>query len=229
MLRNLLVPLDELVELNHVEKYRLYKLRGIFYRVRLLCMVALDAYHSHHPVRCQLPSALLNLPELIMSIAEESDFLALLRQTAGWLADEIYLHPKATAVLRQYELDGHRKIAQKYKLQALDKDRLINNFPNFLWNGLGQPNLRTLVPLLRLSFESDDFKRYSSSSCHQIRKYLEKRLGIGPGVAISVIENHSRSGWRCPSSSICSSAQKAIWLSSLGTPTGWSSAYGVGR
>jgi len=59
LLANLLVPLDELTFSSFDDRYKIYRLRELFRQVRLLCIVTLDAYHSHHPVRYQLSGALL--------------------------------------------------------------------------------------------------------------------------------------------------------------------------
>ena len=158
ILRHLLVPLNELHLPNRSDRYKLYRLRRLYQQVRLLCLVTLDAYYSHHPVRYQLSSALMNLSNLVEDPEQKSGFVALLENTAAWLADELYLHPNSTAAQRQYEIMAERKFRGVYRRRIETEEAFRDFFGNFMQNGFGQPLVTKLRPLARLTFPEDRFK-----------------------------------------------------------------------
>lgn len=186
-LRNLVVPIDDLdfKVPEHAAKMR--RLRGVFSTIRLLSMVSLDSYYSHHPFRFQLASALLNLKDLLDQ-SGESSFMEVLRRTAGWLADELYLHPTSIAILNRYETMAHGKLSGQYRKALRDSDSFYTLFQSVLNTGFGKPRVGELVPLLRLSFPTSDFSLRSDSP-YITQRWLRRKLAGGPGVDLSVSHN----------------------------------------
>src|SRR5690606_28825052 len=82
---------------------------------RLLSMVTLDSYYSSHPVRLQLGAAVSGLAGLAESEAGADGFDGLLRRTAAWLADELYLHPLAVAAQREYEVQALERLPPRFQ------------------------------------------------------------------------------------------------------------------
>ena len=149
MLAALLLPIKDLKISSATNRYKIYRLRSLFSRVRLLSIVALDAYYSHHPVRYQISGALMNLDSLLEGGEEKSEFFSLLEKTASWLADEIYLHPRAAAAQKLYEVNSKIKLNGIYK-PRLATERSFNLFlPNFMSNGFGRPKVDKLQNLAR--------------------------------------------------------------------------------
>ena len=188
MLRNLVVPITELKIKDPSKRFKLHRLRKVYEHVRLLCLVSLDAYYSHHPIRFQLSAAIMNLHELADD-TRESGFLKLLHSTAGWLADELYLHPSALAVLRQYEIDAHDKLHNKHKRHLRDKEKFNELFKNLLQSGFGKPKVGRLLLLFRLSFSSQDFNRYRERNLDDTKLALQHKLTGTKAIKLSVIEN----------------------------------------
>lgn len=90
ILRLLILPTDSLGIKTSAEKYKIYRLKKLYKRVRLLSIVALDSYYSHHPIRYDVTSALLSLDSFFSDPGVDSNFIRLLEQTAAWIADELY-------------------------------------------------------------------------------------------------------------------------------------------
>ncbi|MEZ4680535.1 MAG: hypothetical protein R2932_40605 [Caldilineaceae bacterium] len=189
MLRNLLLPLDELHIQEQAQRYKLFRLRKIYGQVRQLCIVALDAYYSHQPIRYQIAGALIDLNRLLDESETRSGFLSLLRETAGWLAEEIYMHPNAAAIVRQYEIDAHKKLEREDQRLANGVDKFDDFLRNAMQNGFGEPRVGHLLPFLRMSFPLQDFLRYSTTNLNNIRGELEKRLLHETAIRISVLRN----------------------------------------
>ncbi|WP_369158566.1 hypothetical protein [Candidatus Thiodiazotropha sp. LNASS1] len=144
LLAVLLLPIGELKISSSADRYKIYRLRSLFSRVRLLSIVALDAYYSHHPVRYQISGALMNLDSLLEGVDEKSEFFRLLEQTASWLADEIYLHPRSAAAQKLYEVESRTKLNGSYapRISSITDFRVF--LPNFMSNGFGQPKVDKL-------------------------------------------------------------------------------------
>lgn len=185
----LLLPLDELTFDDSVDKYKLFRLRRLFDQVRLLCIVTLDAYYSHHPVRYQLSGTLMNLGVLMEEIEEKSEFAQLMEQTAAWLADEIYFHPKAAAAQKNYELMSAKKLAGVYKPRLTSSQELQKFFQNFMESGFGQPKVDQLRPLARLSFPRSRFGEVFGRDEYTLVQSVESQLSNSSTTHVSVLFN----------------------------------------
>ena len=114
-LRNYLLNPTDLFSQLTFDRSKLNRLQSLFTLIQKISFVTLDSYYSHHPFRLQGSSAVLGLTELSSNLGLKSTFEELLDHIAGWLADEIYLHPKATALQRYYERRSARTIRRMFK------------------------------------------------------------------------------------------------------------------
>lgn len=189
VLRSLLIPLEDLDFADSAQKYKLFKLRTIFSQVRLLCIVTLDAYYSHHPIRYQLTGALMNLANLLDDQEKGTGFFQLLYHTAGWLADEIYLHPDALAALRQYEITSMKKLDGRQAKDYNTPETFYASLNSLMYDGFGNPKIGYLVPLFRLSYSYQETDDFANENTLKLRDDLEKNLTNSRTIRLSVIQN----------------------------------------
>ena len=189
ILATLLIPISELNISSSSNRYKIYRLRNLFSRVRLLSIVALDAYYSHHPVRYQISGALMNLDALLETVEEKSEFLRLLEQTASWLADEIYLHPRSAAAQKLYEVDAKRKLNGAYAPRVSTSDNFKLFLPNCMNNGFGQPKVDGFRHLARLTFPYWRVGSVFGKDIYEISGILEDQLSKENDTSVSVLLN----------------------------------------
>jgi hypothetical protein len=187
-LRNLLLPLASLFPDNAAARHKLARLRDLYARIRLLSMVALDAHYSHNPISIDLNSAIIGMAELLPRVGRDSGFDQLLRDAAGWLADELYLHPNAVAAQREYELrfDARfpRRFARAVKSQSLPT--LIFELMN---QGLGPPKPKVLCHLIRLSLPGPRRQLLVMHNVLEAQRQLQKELLSPPRTYLSIDTN----------------------------------------
>lgn len=189
ILSSLLLPLDQIALTDSADRYKLFRLRRLFSQVRALCIVTLDAYYSHHPVRYQISGALMNLGTLMEDSEGKTGFTELLEQTAAWLADEIYLHPRAAAAQKHYELASVQKLNSVYKPRMASPKQFSIFFRNFLENGFGQPQVDRLANLARLSFPHWRFGAVFGKDEYEFARTIEAQLSKAPSTHVSILTN----------------------------------------
>lgn len=189
VLSALLLPLEQLTLTERADHFKLFRLRRLFSQVRLLCIVALDSYYSHHPVRLQVSAALMNIGVLMDETEEKSGFSNLIQQTAGWLADELYMHPRAATAQKHYELVSGKKLLGKLSrhTKSIESFRLF--FPNLMETGFGQPQVDALVHLARLSLPRWRFGAVFGKDEYQLTKAVEAQLSDSVLTHVSVLSN----------------------------------------
>ncbi len=188
-LRNLLLPIDQLFLQDTPSKHKMIRLRTLFKRIRLLCLVTLDSYYSHHPIKIEIQSALNNIANFSTSLENQRDFANTLNRIAGWLADELYLHPSSLAVQREYEVRRQESILRRFNKFKRSKETLFQFLNDFLNQGFGNPKLGNLVPLVRLSFPRPRQSLLGSQNNFQLLNQLSKELVKPPATQISVDRN----------------------------------------
>jgi hypothetical protein len=186
-LRNLLLSFDDLSFQSHVDRYKMYRLRKIFEKIRLLSLVTLDSYYSHHPIRYQISTAIMDLENLFST--QETGFESLLIQTANWLADELYMHPTAAATLRYYEIQSALKFNKYYDKFFNSVEQFKGFMSNFMNNGFGQPSNDHLKVFLRISLLEQQAGIFSNKDTYHIRNLLEKQISKPRKTRISVLKN----------------------------------------
>jgi len=186
-LRNLLLPLENLDFQSHNDRYKMYRLRKIFEQIRLLSLVTLDSYYSHHPVRYQISTAIMDLENLFLD--QETGFESLLIQTASWLADELYMHPSSAATLRYYEMQSAQKFNKYYEKFFKSVDEFKGFMSNFMNNGFGQPSTDHLKGFLRISLSDQQATIFNEKDTYDIRNLLEKQITKPRKTRISVLRN----------------------------------------
>jgi hypothetical protein len=189
ILSALLLPFDQLGFSDSVDKYKLFRLRRLFDQVRLLCIVTLDSYYSHHPVRYQLSGALMNIGALMTEVEEKSEFTLLMEQTAGWLADEIYFHPRAIAAQKYYEIMSATKLDKVYKSRIHSETEFKDFYLNFMQNGFGAPKIDQLQSLARLTFPYVRFGSIFGRDEFSLVKTLESQLSNAITTHVAVLYN----------------------------------------
>lgn len=188
-LRNLLLPVTDLFPSDRTAQYKLARLRFLFSRVRLLSMVALDSYYSHHSIRIDLSSAINSLADITSISGRDKGFEQLLFATAGWLADEIYLHPTAVATQREYEIRLSRILPRRFERAAKRRRGYRAFFNNLLFNGFGRGSPNALVPLIRLTFDSPRLGLLPNRDLFSTMGDLQEELGSLPTTVVSLDRN----------------------------------------
>jgi hypothetical protein len=189
LLRNLILPVTDLFPTDRSKQYKLARLRQLFARIRLLSMTTLDAYYSHHPFRIQLNGAVISLAELTSTSGEETGFEKVVRETAGWLADELYLHATATTVQREYEVRIEEQLARRFAKVKDRPHRLQGFVNNFMWNGFGRPSTDVLVHLVRLSFTRQRPPLLGRQDLYSVLRRLEGDLANPPATYATIDRN----------------------------------------
>lgn len=189
VLRNLLLPPEELFPNDPSAQYKLVRLRFLYSRIRLLTMVTLDSYYSHHPFRIQLDAAIHSLADMVSVSEQDSGFERLVTQSATWLADELYLHPSAVAAQREYELRLARSLPGRVA-RALARTNGPRAFLNqCLFSGFGRPKPHRFTHLVRLTFDSPGLSFTGDKCLHDTLNTLERELAAPPVTHVSVDRN----------------------------------------
>lgn len=185
----LMLPIEELDIKEAPDLYKIFRLKDLFSRIRLLSIVSLDAYYSHHPLRYQVSSALMNLDALLEEPGAKTEFFVLMEKTASWLADELYMHPRAAAAQKYYEVESKSKFLGAYGPRLKSKNSFIDFYPNFMNNGFGKPKLDRLFPLARLSFPYQGRGAIFGKDLYEITNKLEQQLTPDDKTHVSVLLN----------------------------------------
>lgn len=184
---SLIIPFDQLKFASNSDKYKLYRTREIFKKIRLLSLVTLDSYYSHQPIRYQLSTAVIDLENLFYE--DNNEFEKLMIRTASWLADEVYMHPKASATLREYEMKSKIKIdSWKSKITSYEKS-FYDYMRNFIHNGFGQPSKSKFEIFLRVKISKKQRQYFKNRDEYEIRKLLESKIFDINKTPISVLKN----------------------------------------
>jgi hypothetical protein len=189
IMRVLVLPMDDLKISKPNERYKIYRLKVLYDRIRLLSIVSLDSYYSHNPIRYDVSSALMNLDSLFSNEEGGQDFVRLLTETSSWLADEIYMHPKAASAQKMYEVASKVKIETVYKNHFNDTERFEKFFPNFMNNGFGKPDLNGLKHFARLSFPYTKIGALFGRSVYDLNQILEKQISPTDKDYVSLMVN----------------------------------------
>ena len=187
-LRNFLLPPDQLFPTDPAARFKITRLRLLFSRIRLLSMVALDSHYSHHPITLNLNSAVISLIHLVPTSGRDGGFDQLLNSLAGWLADELYLHPFSVAAQRDYELKTVRLLRRRFE-RATTPDKRNRLVDNIAHNGFGKPSTRRVKHLLRLTFPRMRGRLLGQKTLYEIQKQLELELASPPRSYVSVDRN----------------------------------------
>jgi hypothetical protein len=189
IIRNLVLPQSALNFSSPAARKKVNRLRALHDQIQLLAMVTLDAYHSHSPIRLQLLPALQELAESATQTGRLQRFFGVLESTAGWLADEVYLHPTAIAVQYAYESRCSRQIVKRFNDASVSAQKRQEFLRNAMSDGFGQPKRGALEPLVRLSFS-----RYRptllGTGTRQFRiSHLNKKIGVYNSTVVSIEDN----------------------------------------
>lgn len=187
-LKDLLLPLDQLSFNSQQNLYKVYRLRNIFAKIRLISIVTLDSYYSHHPVRYQISTVLMDLENLFSD--HETEFEKLMIQTASWLASELYMHPDSAASLRHYEIQSSDKFRSHYYKQFESRAKFSDFMRNFMNNGFRQPSKGPLRTFLRISL-SDNQQRelFKTQDTYYLRNSLERDITRPRRTRLSILRN----------------------------------------
>jgi hypothetical protein len=131
----------------------------------------------------------MNLDSLFDKIGDKSVFIQLMEQTAAWLADEIYMHPKAAAAQKNYEISSKRKLETRYKPRLSTADEFQEFYPNLMNNGFGKVQLGSLSNLSRLTFPNWGVGAVFGKDLYEFSTFLEKRLSREKTTHVSVLLN----------------------------------------
>ena len=185
----LMTPKNSIEMADSADLYKLYRLRTLHDRVRLLSIVALDSYYSHHPIRYEVSPALVSIDTLFKDTGVTSEFLRLLETTAGWLADELYMHPSAAAAQKQYELDAARKLESKFCPKIHTPEQFYQMFQNLMNTGFGKPKVSNLYPFARFTFPYSREGPIFGKSVYSLTTHLEAQISPSEKDQVSVLVN----------------------------------------
>ena len=177
LLKNLVLPTRVLMPNKYDERIKLERLRSLYRRIRLVAIVALDSYNSHHPIRIQIPGLLLNIRSLFSGYPGAGSFELLLRNTASWLADELYLHPATISARVDYGVRASRYLRRVGIRGPFKSDNTLKVVDRALRKGLSDTARGHVKSFARLSLPSDDYRLFGSSSINVLNSRLNRRCG----------------------------------------------------
>lgn len=189
LVRNKVLNTTSLTFTNPSAREKLNRLRLQSRYIQLLAMVTLDAYHSHSPVRLQVLPAIQELAEASSGTARLRRFLDVLEATAGWLADEVYLHPRAVAIQRAYEIRGMRKLIRRFRRHGITPDGRQQLLREVMADGFGRPKAEDLKPLVRLTFPRLPSTSLVTGHRHTRITRLNHEIAVPPNSMVCVNEN----------------------------------------
>lgn len=189
MIRNKVLRTNTFKLMTPASRIKLMRLRSLSQNIQLLSMVTLDAYHSHSPIRIELLPAIQELAESATHTDRLKRFFNVLESTAGWLADEVYLHPRAVAAQRAYEIRATRKALKRFKSQGATRNGRTLLLKSIMADGFGQPKPSELKPLIRLSFPLFTSRMLGSGHRHSRVERLNKEIGVKPNSLVCVDDN----------------------------------------
>lgn len=189
MIRNFVLPQDNLTFSSAAARKKISRLRLLHDQIQLLAMVMLDAYHSHSPVRLHLLPALQELAESATQTARLERFMSVVKSTAGWLADEVYLHPTAVAVQYAYESRCSRNVVKKYRDSCGSSAGRRQFLRNILSDGFSRPRASELEPLVRLTFARHRPNLLGAGNRPSRIERLNSKISVKPSTFVSVEDN----------------------------------------
>lgn len=188
-IRNKVLDLGGLKDLSPEGREKLSRLRFLSRNIQLLSMVTLDAYHSHSPIRLELLPAIQELAESATKTTRLRSFYKVIESAAGWLAEEVYLHPNAVAAQRSYEISAIRKLLKRIKPPGIYYKNRTLFLKNIMEDGFGQPSLADYSPLVRLSFPLYSKRLLSVGHRNNRIEQLTKEIGVNNNSIVSVDDN----------------------------------------
>lgn len=189
MIRNFVLPEQNLKFSSAAARKKISRLRQLHDQIQLLAMVMLDAYHSHSPVRLQLLPALQELAESATQAARLERFMGVVRSTAGWLADEVYLHPTAVAVQYAYESRCSRNVVKKFTESCGSSAGRRQFLRNILSDGFSRPRASELEHLVRLTFARHRPNLLGAGTRPSRIARLNSKISVKPSTFVSVEDN----------------------------------------
>jgi len=187
LMKVLICPIEHLETTDPSERFKLFRLRKLYERVRLISIVALDTYYSHHPIKFEVSSALVSLDSLFREPSVNTDFFRLLNNTAGWLADELYMHPRAAAAQKYYEVNSAKKLS--IRLSSKKSSKHYNLYLNVMNSGFGKPNISKLVPLSRFTFLYTQSGPIFGQNVYELAQKLNDQISPTEADYVSVLLN----------------------------------------
>jgi hypothetical protein len=185
ILRNLLLPIASIFPEKLEQRYKIYRLRQLFNRIRHLTMLAIDSHHSHSSIKTQLHHA-LNDASIVRASTTGADADELqLRLVAGWTAESLYLSPHAVMLLAKYQQIGANKLRKGLPKALNDSASIKGYFNNVIAQGFGEPHTGKYVHLIRIRL--NEFEIRTSGFISVIN--IIREVGIEGDAAVSVEHN----------------------------------------
>ena len=190
IVRNKVLPLGGLLGGSPAAREKLGRLRFLSRNIQLLSMVTLDAYHSHSPIRLEILPAIQELAESATQTSRLKRFFKVLESTAGWLAEEVYLHPKAVAAQRSYEIKASQKALKRFRRLGSSIDARNQFLNSVMADGFGRPKTGDYEPLVRLSFPLFTTRMLSGGHRNSRVELLTKEIGVSTNSIVCVDDNN---------------------------------------
>lgn len=179
-LRNFLLPIDNLFKNDLTARYKLYSLRKIYKRIRLISIIALDSYYSHYPINIQLNPIITDPDFISPSKYEFSDISDQIESVVGWLADELHFSHEATALQRFYEKSYYnvlkKTIKESKENESKDRFNEFCVFMSIINYGVGKPENNQIIPLFRAKFKNLENGLFGYSNKYELQKTIEKLI-----------------------------------------------------
>lgn len=189
LLRNLLLPIESLLADDAEARQKLSRLRKLYARVRLLSIVTLDSYYSHNPFRIALSSTVHSFRQLASLTRRSVQFDRILQTMAAWLADELYIHPDASGIQREYQARAKRRFPQVFANAWGSPKKLKHMLANIMHTGHGDPRIGRLRPLVRLSFDPPRRHLLGKGDLYTSARELRDRLCRMPSTDLALEQN----------------------------------------
>jgi len=189
ILRNLVLPVSGLLPEHADDRSKLSRLRELYRRIRLLSLVTLDAYNSHKPLRVSLHTTLNSFAEIAGVGKDAEATVAMLNGMAGWLADQLYLHPEAAAIQFEYEERVARELPGRFAKASNSKRGPEHLLGNLMHNGMGSPWVGGFRPVLRLTFQAPGAHLLGSRNLYASMTQLGAQLCERPMTQLAIDYN----------------------------------------
>lgn len=190
IIKNRVLETDKLDFTNPESARKLSRLRDLSRNIQLLSMVALDSHYSHSPIRLELLPAIQELAESSMGGARKERFLNVIRSTAGWLADEVYLHPRAVAAQKSCEIMSTRKAVRRFRNSWSFSNGQKQFLADVMDHGFCKPDSKYLEPLVRLTFPLSSQRLMTTPNKLNRNIRVTEEIGVNNQSIACVDDNH---------------------------------------
>jgi hypothetical protein len=189
ILRNLILPINRLSFADSAQRDKILGMRSLFSWIRNISMITLDSYYSHYPLRIQQIASIINLGDISAATIGSRQYDKFSNAMSGWLANELYLNPRAVAAQKGYEIRGRSEYQSLKAKSIFRKTGFIFVLNSVMKDGFGKPIVNSYLPLLRLTLVGSRLGFMGRTIKYSRALELEKRIANPPITCVSIDYN----------------------------------------